>query len=240
MGESIRAEDGVGAAIHHFYHDLLIARERLKGLQEAKNTNDIYRSATVSFRNDNHNGNDNDDNKVGCCPSETSSTCGDSSKAPLPHAASMQPDGHPPPKGTGPKKEFPFRNRLKPSATKPSPDYSLARFDSGSKSAEDMLPNSRSMQLRLPDDHNTVRLAHDGHPAPMHSDQGVLCNKTVDDDKLHNTSRSKDKRDEDESDSDGDGENLVSHCEGDKAITIEKTPRALETIKSKMHRLKEH
>ncbi|KAF9090862.1 Sterol 3-beta-glucosyltransferase [Mortierella sp. GBA35] len=217
MGERIRAEDGVGTAVHHFYHDLPLARERLQSLQEAKNNNYNNSNETVSFKRE-----DDDDNKVGGGASadppstlHTSST-ENSGKAPLQHAASTQPDDH-----------------LKPSATEPSPDQSLARIDDSDKSVEDLAAELEAMQPRHHSD-QAIRLAHDDYLARRSIDH---TDKPIDTDKP-------DKGDEAGKTEDG-SEESTSRCEGDKTITIttdkkpSKVRRALGTIKSKMRRVKD-
>lgn len=234
LGERIRAEDGVGAAIHHFYHDLPIARERLKSLQEARN------NLTVSFKNDE----EEDGRVVVGPPTDTGSTGTGSSKAPLQHTASIQPDGHPPAKGATSPKQMPLRNHLKPSATEPSPDHSLSKIDDSDKSAEGLAAELEAMQPRRPD--QAIRLAHDDHLAIKHSDK--IDDKTHTTEKTDETTKKTDEKDEkDEKDKDSSSEGLESSFEGEekKVITIDnkkpsKVRRALGTIKSKMSRVKGH
>ncbi|KAG0283595.1 Sterol 3-beta-glucosyltransferase [Linnemannia gamsii] len=229
MGERIRAEDGVGTAIHHFYHDLPIARERLKSLQEAK------KHLTDSFRNE------EEGKVVICSPIDTGSTGTGNSKAPLQHAASIQPDGHPPAKGTTSPKQMPLRDHLKPSATEPSPDHSLSRIDESDKSAEGLAAELEAMQPRRPD--QAIRLAHDDHLATKRA------NKIYSPDETDKTEQdivaTKDEEEKDEESSSSEDSMSSSEGEEKKIITIDikkpsKVRLALGSIKSKMSRVKGH
>ncbi|KAF9542052.1 Sterol 3-beta-glucosyltransferase [Mortierella hygrophila] len=233
MGERIRAEDGVGTAIHHFYHDLPITRERLKSLREARN------DVAVSFRN---NG-EEDDRAIVRPPTDTGSTGAGRSKAFIQHAATVQTDSHPSVGGATSPKQIPLQDHLKVSATEPGPDRS---FDDSDKSAEGLAAGLEAIQPRRPD--QAIRLAHD-HLATKRLEK--LDDKT---DKTYETSDITDEKDEedeedeenekDKSDSSEDLE-LSSDGEEKKVITINnkkpsKVRRALGTIKSKMSRVKGH
>ncbi|KAG0373032.1 Sterol 3-beta-glucosyltransferase [Mortierella sp. AD032] len=225
MGERISAEDGVGAAIHHFYHDLPIARERLKSLQKAKN------NITFSFRN-------NEDNMAHDLSTETASN-DTNGPTPLQHSTSMQPDGRPLAKGTSPK-QLPLRGHLKPSATEPSPDHSLSRIDDNRKTAEGLAAELEAMQPRRPD--QDIRLAHDDCLANKHDNDPPIKTDDIDKNSKDNqsdekdrssTSDNKDKTKDDSADSGSSSEG------GAKVITIDdnkkpsKVRRALGTVKAK-------
>ncbi|KAH7050687.1 hypothetical protein BKA57DRAFT_308184 [Linnemannia elongata] len=231
LGERIRAEDGVGTAVHHFYHDLPIARERLKSLQEARN------NLTVSFKGDEK----GDGRVVVGPPTETGLAGTRSSKVPIQHAASIHPDGHPPAKGATTPKQMPLRDHLKSSASEPSPDHSLSKIDDSDKSAEGLAAELEAMQPRRPD--QAIRLAHDDHLASK-------CPDKIDDktDKTDETTEKTEEKDEnDKKDKDGSSEDSESSSAGEvkKIITIDskkpsKVHRTLGTIKSKMSRVKGH
>ncbi|KAF9120146.1 Sterol 3-beta-glucosyltransferase [Mortierella sp. 14UC] len=253
MGERIRAEDGVGAAVHYFYHDLPIARDRLKSLQEAKN------NLTVSFRN-----NEEEDRAAGLLTE--SAFTNTEGNGPLQHSVSMQPDGHPPPKGTSPK-QLPLRDHLKPSATEPCPDQFLSRIDNNDKTAEGLAAELEAMQPRRPD--QAIRLAHDDYLANKHADHNDPPIKTGDADKddksdssdssdnsdnsdnsakkdESSTTDNKDKADKSDNTKDDSADSEASSKGDIKVITIDddkkpsKARRALGTIKSKMSRVKAH
>ncbi|KAF9906440.1 Sterol 3-beta-glucosyltransferase [Linnemannia zychae] len=227
MGERIRAEDGVGTAVHYFYHDLPIARERLKSLQEAKN------SLTVSFRND-------DDNRAVGLSTESASTV-TSGNVPLQHAVSMQPDGYPPSDGASPRRQ-PLQDRLKPSATEPSPDHTLTRIDDNDKTAEGLAAELEAMQPRRSD--QTIHLTHDHHLADKHVDRsdfpikGDDADKNNRNDKSSTRDKAKDGSVHSESSSPSEGDTKVITIEENKKPS--KVRRALGTIKIKMSRVKAH
>jgi UDP:flavonoid glycosyltransferase YjiC (YdhE family) len=235
MGERIRAEDGVGTAIHHFYHDLPIARERLKTLQEAKE------NLAVSFRNEE----EEEGRVVISPPTDTGLTGTDINMARLHHAASMQPDGRPPAKRAICPKQMP-QDHLKPSASEPSPDYSLSTIDDSDRSAEGLAAVLEGMQPRRSD--HIIRLAHDDHLAIKRVNKIYKPDETDKADQVIDKASKKDEKDEkEEKNEESSSEDPESSSEGEerKVITIDnKKPsrvrRALGSIKFKMNRVKGH
>jgi hypothetical protein len=241
MGECIRAEDGVGTAVHYFYHDLPIARERLKSLLESRS------NPSVSFRN-----NDEEDRATGLSTERTSSNIDDG--VPLQHSLLIQPDGHPSSKGPSPKQSA-LCNHAKPSATEPCPDHSLSRIDDSDKTAESLATELEAIRLRRSD--HIIHITHDNHRANQHADHNAphinadeakkgnkndknpieTSDKTEKDDKANKDDKIKD---------DCEHSDLSSSERDTKVITIgdneqpSKAHKALGTIKSKMSRVKAH
>ncbi|KAF9919748.1 Sterol 3-beta-glucosyltransferase [Linnemannia zychae] len=238
IGERIRAEDGVGTAVHYFYHDLPIADERLKARQEVKN---VYNNLVSHLMDE-----DNEDKVVDdLSVSNSDSTNNGTMVAPLQHAVSIQSDGHPPPKGINPSQQ-PLRDHLKPSTAKPDPDHSLVSINNSDKSIEDLAANFHA-----------IHLAHNVQLATRHINEpdksGERSDKSDKADSKDNeppsvstgeTKKPKEKQQNEDEDENSDSDSNDSEDEK-KIITIDnrkpsKMRRTIGSVKTKMSRVKSY
>ncbi|KAF9954550.1 Sterol 3-beta-glucosyltransferase [Mortierella alpina] len=139
MGERIRAEDGVGAAMHYFYHDLALAKNRVEKSRGtgARNTTDDLDGKTAKIGT----GGEPRD----ATTSVTVSSLDDPKAAPcLPHSNTVQPDDLHTTTLSGPE---PLLDRLRPAATEPGPDRATDKIQNSEKSAEDLAAELAEMQV---------------------------------------------------------------------------------------------
>ncbi|KAF9984522.1 Sterol 3-beta-glucosyltransferase [Mortierella antarctica] len=138
MGERIRAEDGVGAALHYFYHDLALAKQRVEKSQKTgiKSTSDNINGKTEAV----HAGGEASDDTAAVIASSPD----DPSTAPcLPHSKTVQPDDlH----TTAPSGSEPLSDQLCPAATEPVPDRNTDKIKNSDKSAEDLAAELEKMK----------------------------------------------------------------------------------------------
>ncbi|KAF9957504.1 Sterol 3-beta-glucosyltransferase [Mortierella alpina] len=147
-GERIRAEDGVGAALHYFYHDLALAKQRVERIRNAKikSTPDNTNGKAEAVRA----GGEASDDTAGVIASSPD----DPSTAPrLPHSKTVQPEEL---RTTAPSGLAPLSSQLRPAATEPGPDRSTDKINNSDKSAEDLAAELEKMQL--PTQHERVPL----------------------------------------------------------------------------------
>ncbi|KAF9576985.1 Sterol 3-beta-glucosyltransferase [Mortierella alpina] len=144
MGERIRAEDGVGAALHYFYHDLALAKQRVEKGQKTgvKSTSDNANGKTEAVRSSGEMSNDTPGVIAG---SPSTAPC-------LPHSRTVQPeDLHTAAPPSGPE---PLPDHLRPVATEPGPDRITDKIRNSAKSAEDLAAELEKM--RIPTQHERV------------------------------------------------------------------------------------
>ncbi|CAO3567499.1 unnamed protein product [Mortierella alpina] len=137
-GERIRAEDGVGAALHYFYHDLALAKQRVERIRNTKikSTPDNSNAKTEGVR-----AGEASDDTAGVIASSPD----DPSTAPrLPHSKTVQPEEL---RTTAPSGPAPLPNQLRPAATEPGPDRSINKIDNSDKSAEDLAAELEKMKV---------------------------------------------------------------------------------------------